>query len=62
MPSSWINHVKQYAKLEINEEMTRWHGKPIDIKKISYLDHPWEIEAYDVGDRLFEEFVNDNYI
>ena len=53
-------HVKQYAKMELNEEMNRWHGKFVDADKIPYIEQPWEIEAYDVGDKLFEDYVNGN--
>lgn len=51
-------HIKQYAKMELNEEMNRWHGKFVDSDKIPYIDQPWEIEAYDVGDKLFQEYIN----
>ena len=53
-------HVRQYAKLELNEEMNRWHGKFVDADKIPYIEQPWEIEAYDVGDKLFEDYINGN--
>lgn len=53
-------HVKQYAKKELNGQMTLWHGQPVDADKIPYFDQPWEIEANDVGDFLFEEYMYGN--
>ena len=52
-------HVKQYANLELNEEMNRWHGEYVDSDKIPYIEQPWEIEAYDLGDRLFEQYTGE---
>ena len=49
-------HVKQYCKRELNEEMTKWRGRSYDIRKVSYFDRPWEIEAHEVGDSLVQEF------
>lgn len=50
-------HVKQYALMELNEEMTKWCGEDVNIKTLPYHKHPWEIEAYDLGDRLFDEYI-----
>jgi len=53
-------HVKQYAYGELNEEMTLWRGKVVDSDKIPYVEHPWEIEANNKGDRLYRGFRNGN--
>ena len=50
-------HVKQYVKKELNEEMNRWKGQKVNPEKIPYLEQPWEIEANDSGDFLFNEFL-----
>lgn len=49
-------HVKQYCKRELNEEMTKWQGKPYDIRNVDYFDRPWEIEAHTLGDNLVEQY------
>jgi hypothetical protein len=53
-------HVRQYALLQLNAEMNMWHGKKVNADKIPYMDQPWEIEAHDVGDFLYEEYINGN--
>lgn len=52
-------HVKQYAMMELNEQMNMWHGNYINSDVVPYMQQPWEIEAYDVGDNLFEEFIRE---
>jgi len=49
-------HVKQYAYLELNESMTMWQGKYIDINKIKYSNFPWEIEAFHLSNILMENY------
>jgi hypothetical protein len=43
-------HVKQYARLEIRDLVsrpaTRWQNKYFEEGAVSYWDEPWEIEAY----------------
>jgi predicted nucleotidyltransferase component of viral defense system len=53
-------HIRQYAKMELNEEMNSWHGEYVNADVIPYHEQPWEIEAYDVGDKLFKEYINGN--
>jgi hypothetical protein len=53
-------HVKQYCKRELNEEMNRWMNEKVDTDEIPYHDRPWEIEAHQVGDNLYEEFICQN--
>ena len=50
-------HVKQYAYNEMNETMTRWRGRKIDVSSIAYTDHPWEIEAFWLEGALYKRFV-----
>lgn len=53
-------HIKQYANGELNEEMTLWQGERVNSDIIPYLEQPWEIEAYEVGDKLYEDYINGN--
>ena len=51
-------HVRQYAMGYLNEEATMWQGRSMP-RDIEYQDQPWEIEAEDVSDIIYEEYVND---
>ena len=35
-------HVKQFATLDLNEEMTYWRGRNVNAEKIPYIKKPWE--------------------
>ena len=50
-------HVKQYSLGYLNEYMTCWRGKKIDIFNIHYEELPWEIEAESYGLNLYESFM-----
>ena len=50
-------HVKQYAYNEMNEEMTRWRGRKIDVRNVAYTDHPWEVEAFWTEGALYKRFM-----
>lgn len=50
-------HCRQYARSELNEEMTVWHGKKVNFAKIPYNDQPWEIEAEMLGLSLYDSFI-----
>ena len=50
-------HVKQFARHETNDCLTRWHGSKIDSEEIEYYDHPWEIEAYGKEGGLYYKFM-----
>lgn len=39
-------HVKQYARRELHPAHSKWMGKTINPKKVSYWDLPWEVEAH----------------
>lgn len=49
-------HVKQYMMKELNAEMTIWKNKRVDSKTIPYYQQPWEIEAFDWSDHLYEQY------
>lgn len=58
-------HIKQFVKREMSDvnlgcNFTKWKGKIYNIKKTSYWDLPWEIEAYGREIGLYEEFVRIN--
>jgi hypothetical protein len=52
-------HVKQYCKKELNEEMNKWMGEKVNPDEIPYHDRPWEIEAHQVGDMLYNNFIKE---
>jgi len=59
-------HVKQYAKHEMNEELTdsgraKWKGSFIKAGT-KYYDLPWEKEAYRLQDKLADEIWENNLI
>jgi hypothetical protein len=51
-------HVKQYFNKELMEieNNTYWCGKKYE--KMSYWDHPWEIEAYGLENSLVAKFIH----
>jgi hypothetical protein len=53
-------HVKQYAKGELKDllrtNMVRYLGELYDDEKISYWNHPWEIEARSLEVELYNKF------
>jgi hypothetical protein len=53
-------HCKQYVYKELNEQMTLWHGRKVCEDDYAYFDRPWEKEAHEVGNQLYEDFINDN--
>ena len=54
-------HVKQYARNElkqlVRQPMYRWKKEylPLDTP---YFDQPWEKEAYDLEEKLYDEWSN----
>lgn len=38
-------HLKQFAKKELNDGLTKWKGCDVDSDNINYHDLPWEVEA-----------------
>jgi len=51
-------HVRQYARGELNEEATLWQGRSM-ARDLEYNEQPWEIEAHDLTEILYENYVND---
>ena len=52
-------HVRQYARNELNDEMNTWKGRKVDSDSIPYDDQPWEVEAINLGDELYELYTNE---
>ena len=56
-------HVKQYAKGELKDYLrlnsVKWKGKVYDDEKIDYWDHPWEKEAHEKEQVLYDMFKQD---
>lgn len=50
-------HVRQYVRNELNDEMNTWKGVKVDSDSINYDDQPWEVEANDLGNRLYNSFI-----
>lgn len=50
-------HVRQFARGELNEEGTLWQGRSI-TRDLDYHEQPWEIEAHDLTEILYEEYVD----
>lgn len=54
-------HVKQYALGEMQEidyNTTMWKSRKIDNEKLSYHQHPWEIEAFSNEELLYMLWKN----
>ena len=51
-------HVKQYVRNELNDEMNTWKGRYVDSDAIDYNDQPWEVEANQLGNELYEQYAN----
>jgi Zn-dependent peptidase ImmA (M78 family) len=50
-------HVKQYARNELNEEMSYWRGNYVNSDEIPYDQQPWEIEAETRAKELYAKFL-----
>lgn len=55
-------HVKQWARREMydlkgHRLMRKWKDKKISVEETPYEEHPWEIEAYQLEEELYKEFV-----
>jgi hypothetical protein len=49
-------HCLQYARGELNEQMTMWRGRRVDSDSMSYYEQPWEIEAEAKAIQLYERY------
>ena len=61
--SNWMSilahefvHVKQFARGELNEQLTRW--KKRNFSNAEYWDQPWEKEARRLQSKLVEGYEN----
>ena len=63
--------VKQFARSEMydhvqNIDLVTWKGQRVDSNKVSYEDHPWEKEAYEMETPLLNKWAhitgNEQYI
>lgn len=54
-------HVKQFAYGHMDECMSRWRGKKIDLNSVPYVEQPWEIEATETSEKLFLEFMENRH-
>lgn len=52
-------HVKQFAKGELDPNMTRWKSNR-NVDHIDYWDQPWEKEARRLQNKLVLEFVDED--
>ena len=50
-------HVKQFARGELNEGLTRWKNK--NHEKTEYWDQPWEKEARRLQQKLMNDFMTE---
>jgi hypothetical protein len=50
-------HVKQFARHELNESLTRWKNK--NCSNIEYWDQPWEKEARKLQKVLVQKFQDE---
>lgn len=51
-------HVRQYVRGDLNEEMSYWRGASVKASEIPYAEQPWEIEAEEVAEELYKEYIN----
>ena len=52
-------HVKQFARCELDENLTRWKGR--DHASTEYMDQPWEKEARKLQYKMVENFDSYEY-
>ena len=50
-------HVRQYAVGDLNEQATLWQGRLMEVN-LAYENQPWEIEADELADILYEEYIH----
>ena len=58
-------HVKQWAKgeyyqLQRERNVFKFNGQRVDVAKVDYWDHPWEIEAHGRAIGLVVQWANKN--
>lgn len=50
-------HMLQYSRSELNEEMSVWRGRKVNSDEIPYNQQPWEQEAMQREQELYESFL-----
>lgn len=61
--SSWMStlahemvHVKQFARNELNPNMSTWKKKRVIVDDIPYYERPWEKEAFDLQYEMLKKY------
>jgi len=62
-----IVHVKQYARNELYDyqkhlTLSRWHNSIVDVDKVIYRKHPWELEAFSMETSLVNKYIKEHGI
>ena len=56
-------HLRQYATNQLfdymNNDNVRWKKSLYDQDEVKYMDRPWEIQAYELEDILYEQYVKE---
>lgn len=55
-------HAKQYAHNEMNEMDSTWKGKRVNVRRLNYVDWPWEVEAFGMEVILLKSFEEESKI
>ncbi len=57
-------HVRQYVTGQLRQVdgTMYWNDMVIDMDTVSYFDLPWEIEAHQLEEGLFEDFLSEEVI
>jgi hypothetical protein len=50
-------HVLQYSRGELNETMTMWRGRKVNADEIPYHQQPWEQQAIELEEKLYQSFL-----
>jgi len=50
-------HIKQFIYKETDDTLASWKGKSVNLNKIDYWEHPWEIDAHGRETGLLTKFV-----
>lgn len=55
-------HVSQYVTGQLSADLNVWKGEEIDSDSLNYEEHPWEIEAEEIGNELYEAWKDNETI
>lgn len=56
-----VVHLKQFAKSELNTDLTLWKKQRIDPEEMSYFDLPWEVEASSLEYLLYAYYQEEKH-